>query len=1170
MTAMDVADNTLRRFAGPTDRLPMNRCLSIALSLARQARNKHEEARWHGDIRLETVELNSRSDVRLKEPIGARVFGGDHCDLDICPPELAGDTSVRLPLDLREATQRLRQSGVNCDVRRIDVYQIGVVLCQLLTGESVRQYAESARLKGTVPPEARDVLDRTLGFDSTERVQTCNALCDLLEAAQNRLTAIDAPHAETPVNRKVSPDTNFNRPDAIAGENILPCERVAHFRLLKLIGRGGMGEVYLAHDEKLDRLVAVKILRQELANDDSFIGRFQTEVDAIKQLPHPNLLPLYYSGTEDGRRFYVMRFVEGPSLATRLRTAPLKLEEAIDIALQCLSALAVAHDEKLIHRDIKPGNVLLETATGRAYLVDFGLARRVDDSHGLTRTGVVVGSFQYLSPEQARGDRQIDHRADLYSFGVMFYQMLAGQLPFSADSEVGWIFQHVNEPPVPLATSSPHLPPELCALINDLLAKKPENRPANCRAVIERLQPLQKPAARASQFASELSSILEHERQIAAPTLILPPTGVRGAWQRLQDGAATIIRRRTPAWVERCQTDEQQVDATIAQYERRRRRLQVLQVEGHRLLRDLREQAKIFENALNVEARDSLHAQISDMKEQVVSLDLQVAQVSAAVLQLVGTRDALQARLKQAQPAWRRRNQLAMFGSAGAAVLTAFALTCAPAIWGILFGGATPGQQSVTAPATYPVANWHQFLPDADRDRVFGKIEAVSDGIRFSPEGRTLMTLPGDLPAQYDLELEFSKVGAGEGIAVLIPVGEYACCAYFGGYGNRHHGLFLLRGNYEAADSRTTGSVPAGPRQKAMVQVRVERDVATIALFLNGKKAFAWKGDPIDLALSYEFRSAEPRAAAVTTFESDITLHAARWRESTKPIDTVTGESDLVRDRQEFSPANDSAGIQEQAATAVLAIKGKLRVVTNGIKIEIDNPAVLPKSSYEIIAVDLEHCQFVDLSLITLLGRLKSLQEVELLSTGVDDIELAPLKNLPNLRVLGCGDSPAAGSFLAGFDRLPSLELISFGGKFQGENLDHFAKFPNLVHVYLCWTQLADEDLKRLPPLERVRHVLLDHTNITGEGLQHLARWPAINDLQLDKTKLTDEGLTHLPRSLNLTKLSLTENSIGDASVEHLKNFTSLRTLNMRQTNLTPAGLAELRAALPDCTIEHD
>jgi hypothetical protein len=269
-------------------------------------------------------------------------------------------------------------------------------------------------------------------------------------------------------------------------------------------------------------------------------------------------------------------------------------------------------------------------------------------------------------------------------------------------------------------------------------------------------------------------------------------------------------------------------------------------------------------------------------------------------------------------------------------------------------------------------------------------------------------------------------------------------------------------------------------------------------------------------------------------------------------------------------PLPNTAPIQAETANAVLAIGGKLRVVTNGVEVRVANAAELPAAAYEVSIVSLNECSGVDQSLMHLLGQTPSIEEVHLLTTGVDDAELAPLKNLSKLRILGCGNSPATGSCLQEFSNLPSLQMIAFGGRFEGHNLQHFAKFPNLLHVFLGWTKLSDDDLQYVPELQKVRHVLLNRTEISGEGLKYLSRWPAIDTLSLSTTKITDAGLMHLPLLTKLKKLDLAENDIGDASVATLRHYPSLQSLNLKKTKLTANGLAQLKATLPGCVIEHD
>jgi hypothetical protein len=249
-----------------------------------------------------------------------------------------------------------------------------------------------------------------------------------------------------------------------------------------------MGEVYRAEDETLHREVAVKVLPPDLARDEDFVRRFQAEAAAMGRLNHPNVVPVYFFGEESGLYYFVMPLVVGESLAERLHHGPrLSVAEVTELAGQCLEGLQAAHQAGLIHRDIKPGNILLERATGRAMLGDFGLVRRLGASTQLTAAGTVMGTADYLAPEQARGG-EVDQRADLYAMGVVIYQMLSGQLPFVADSPTSMLFQHVFEKPPPMDRVAADVPAALAAIVARMMAKNAAERYENCAEVLADLE----------------------------------------------------------------------------------------------------------------------------------------------------------------------------------------------------------------------------------------------------------------------------------------------------------------------------------------------------------------------------------------------------------------------------------------------------------------------------------------------------------------------------------------------------------------------------------------------------------------------------------------------------------------------------------------------------------
>jgi serine/threonine protein kinase len=245
------------------------------------------------------------------------------------------------------------------------------------------------------------------------------------------------------------------------------------YELGPVLGEGGMARVYRGLDRQLRRPVAVKVLAPPFDRDSSFLERFRREARAAAGLSHPNIVAVFDSGSDDGTHFIVTELVEGETLADRLgRDGPMPPADAVAVAVDIARALAAAHDRGLIHRDIKPGNVMV-LPDGRVKVVDFGIARAAG-SDTLTGTGVVLGSTAYLSPEQA-GGQLVDERADLYALGCVLYEMLTGNVPFRAETPIATMYRKVNEDAPPPSTISP-VQPELEAIVMRCLEKDPRRR----------------------------------------------------------------------------------------------------------------------------------------------------------------------------------------------------------------------------------------------------------------------------------------------------------------------------------------------------------------------------------------------------------------------------------------------------------------------------------------------------------------------------------------------------------------------------------------------------------------------------------------------------------------------------------------------------------------------
>jgi len=256
------------------------------------------------------------------------------------------------------------------------------------------------------------------------------------------------------------------------------------------VGRGGMGIVYRAKDVRLKRVVAVKLLPPELAYRNEIRTRFLQEAETAAQLSHPNIVPIYTVDERDGLVYFVMAFVDGDNLGTKLRASgPMAAEPTKRVLKEVAQALAFAHGRGVIHRDIKPDNILLAGDDGRALVTDFGIARAVDETTGtrLTATGVAIGTPAYMSPEQCAGDRTIDGRSDLYALGVVGYQMLSGAPPFTGSSTPALLVKQISEAPVPLRDRRSDVPEGLARVIMKLLAKAPNDRFADANALVAAL-----------------------------------------------------------------------------------------------------------------------------------------------------------------------------------------------------------------------------------------------------------------------------------------------------------------------------------------------------------------------------------------------------------------------------------------------------------------------------------------------------------------------------------------------------------------------------------------------------------------------------------------------------------------------------------------------------------
>jgi predicted Ser/Thr protein kinase len=293
------------------------------------------------------------------------------------------------------------------------------------------------------------------------------------------------------------------------------------YELEELVGSGGMSSVYRAHDRLLERSVALKILHEQYTRDEDYVERFRREARSVAQLAHPNIVTVIDRGEQEGRQFIVFEYVDGLNLKELVNEeGPLPVRTAIELALQVARGLSFAHEQGLVHRDVKPQNVLLD-GDGRAKVTDFGIARSVDVD-GMTITGTIMGTSNYIAPEQARG-QPVDDQTDVYSLGCVLYELLAGHPPYEGDNFVTVAMQHVNDPVPSVRDVRPDVPPRVDFAIQRAMAKDHQERFSSMAA-----------------FAAELEACSAEVDGNDGATMVAP----RAAPMRVPARAAPRARRR--------------------------------------------------------------------------------------------------------------------------------------------------------------------------------------------------------------------------------------------------------------------------------------------------------------------------------------------------------------------------------------------------------------------------------------------------------------------------------------------------------------------------------------------------------------------------------------------------------------------------------------------------
>jgi WD40 repeat protein len=635
------------------------------------------------------------------------------------------------------------------------------------------------------------------------------------------------------------------------GDGPVVRERIAGFEVVGTLGRGGMGTVLKARQVSMDRFVALKILPKRLASNEDYVRRFVREARAAARLHHPHIVQAHDVGEDDGTYYFVMEYVDGEGLdAAVAREGPLEAERALQIMKQVCSALWAAHEAGIVHRDIKPANLMLDSK-GNVRVTDFGLAKRTDDqavpgsdlvAGGPPAESQALGTPAYVAPEVA-GGRPAGPRSDLYSLGATFFHLLAGRAPFEGDDLTEVVRKQIGEAPPPLSSVAPRIDPRLCKVIDRLLAKDPDERPAAAQALLEELEGLGTLMSAAEVARAEGRAMMLR----SAPTVPLP-SGARAEaeapprpWRRRKWSAAAALfavglvvalwpRGRAPRSSGRIVLREREPEGPPARHPREQ--------EADDLFRDAGDLALMRQwvDAKNAVKRlDEKYADTAFYKKQIVAIGMLRAKISSALLTDAPRKPT--PALPEPDPLPEERG-----------------------VWASLFDGKT-------------LRGWRVV---ADED-FFGRWQVVGEPGRIvlhKPPGRAALAWMGEFPScDYELSLEIMRESGGELCELLLPVGSERCGWNIDGWGGGQTGLSIVDGVAGHVND-TNRKMTCRDRQWHTVRVRVT--AAKVEGWLDGEKLIDLSRDGRRLTQPFWIPVREP--FAVTAWSTALSIRNIRVR----------------------------------------------------------------------------------------------------------------------------------------------------------------------------------------------------------------------------------------------------------------------------------------------------
>lgn len=976
---------------------------------------------------------------------------------------------------------------------------------------------------------------------------------------------------------------------------------LGNYVILEKLGQGGMGTVYKARHRRMNRLVALKVLPPSLSQMPEAIARFQREVEAAARLQHPHIAAAYDADEAGGVHFLVMEYVDGPNLSACVKqVGPLPLAVAVRLMIQAAQALAAAHAQGIVHRDIKPGNMMV-SAQGALKVLDLGLARMrssgaSDAPAEMTQTGRVMGTVDYMAPEQARDAKNVDLRADIYSLGCTLYFLATGRPPAEGESLAEKLLWHQTQPLPPLVGQVPHATPELDAVLQKMTAKKPEDRFASMQAVAEALEQC-------------LAGLPPADPSLPIPGLDRLACGAGSASGHSQYGQATAVaaagdtvvarpaapdrgRSRRKVWVALAVCLAALVSGwLLSSYlglwagwgnEARRMGELVVTVEdgpadvridgeprgsvagagrplvlslppGGVLVRVERQGFLPFEQRVELAAGEQRHVAVRLEKAQVLpppapSPHAAYEKLLALVFQQEGSVTAV---------------------TSGGRLVQARAMSDLPPqpveILGIQLDNTGTRDEDVPLLAQARGLRDLSLAGTQITDRGAEGLAALSRlthlNLARTSVGNAALAALARLAELRELNLEQTRV-TDPGLARLAALKNLERL-YLSDTQVTDVGIERLREltGLKRVTLHGTGLTEAGHRALAAALPELE---------------IAWDGADVERGVALKLLAQGARLALVDRTGRRLT--DVRDADSLPPGRISLREVDLRASR----------GVREEDLK-LLGVLGEVeRIVLPNVPIgpqglaplhglttlrQLDlGTLALPPASLEGLRRALPECEVlarepadreVARRVLGLGGRVTIVTERKEVRRGLTRVEDLPAGPFFLQAIDLGGASSADDAALAQLDELPQLEaLLAAGTGLTDKGLSHLSACKHLTELSLSETAVTAEGLEFLAALPRLTRLYLARTALGPEGTKRLGTLSALTHLSLAGVPLTDADLAPLTRLVHLEWLDLSQTGLSDAALVHLTRLRTLREVNVTGTHLSDAGREELAAAL--------